>query len=53
MKNVILASVGIVLFVVGLLGLFFAPSAFALFAFVVGAAMYFIGFGALLEEGTK
>lgn len=53
MKNVVLASVGIVLFVVGLLGLFFVPSAFALFAFGGGAAMYLIGFGALLDEGTK
>lgn len=53
MKNVVLASVGIVLFVVGLLGLLFAPSALALFVFGVGAAMYFIGFIALFEEGAK
>lgn len=53
MKNVILAIVGIVLFVVGLLGLFFAPSAFALSAFGGGAVMYLIGFGALLDEATK
>lgn len=53
MKYVVLACLGIVLFVVGLLYLFFAPSAFALFTFGVGAAMYLIGFGALLDEGTK